>query len=213
MKINVGINRLSKNQRLYQLDVPVIGLTGGIATGKTTVSHKLQEEGFAVINADHLVKDIYALSETFEFIRSEFPDVIKNEQIQFPLLRQFVFANSENKVKIENFIYARLAQAFNAAFNKFDHPQMIIYDVPLLFEKSLQPLFDMTVLVYAPREIQRTRLMKRDNVLEEMADTMLNSQMDIEEKKAKADFIIDNSKSESELAEEINRLLHKLQMN
>ena len=213
MKINVGINRLSKNQRLYQLDVPVIGLTGGIATGKTTVSHKLQEEGFAVINADHLVKDIYALPETFEFIRSEFPDVIKNEQIQFPLLRQFVFANSENKVKIENFIYARLAQAFNAAFNKFDHPQMIIYDVPLLFEKSLQPLFDMTVLVYAPREIQRTRLMKRDNVLEEMADTMLNSQMDIEEKKAKADFIIDNSKSESELAEEINRLLHKLQMN
>jgi dephospho-CoA kinase len=159
------------------------------------------------------VKDIYALPETFEFIRSEFPDVIMNEQIQFPLLRQFVFANSKNKVKIENFIYARLAQAFNAAFNKFDHPQMIIYDVPLLFEKSLQPLFDMTVLVYAPREIQRTRLMKRDHVLEEMADTMLNSQMDIEEKKAKADFIIDNSKSESELAEEINRLLHKLQMN
>ena len=213
MKINVGINRLSKNQRLYQLDVPVIGLTGGIATGKTTVSQKLQEKGFAVINADHLVKDIYALPETFEFIRSEFPDVIINEQIQFPLLRQFVFANSENKVKIENFIYARLAQAFNAAFNKFDQPQMIIYDVPLLFEKSLQPLFDMTVLVYAPREIQRTRLMKRDNVLEEMAETMLNSQMDIEEKKAKADFIIDNSKSESELAEEINRLLHKLQMN
>jgi dephospho-CoA kinase len=213
MKINVSLNRLSKDQRLYQLDVPVIGLTGGIATGKTTVSHKLQEKGFAVINADHLVKDIYALPETFEFIRSEFPDVIMNEQIQFPLLRQFVFANSKNKVKIENFIYARLAQAFNAAFNKFDHPQMIIYDVPLLFEKSLQPLFDMTVLVYAPREIQRTRLMKRDHVLEEMADTMLNSQMDIEEKKAKADFIIDNSKSESELAEEINRLLHKLQMN
>ena len=213
MKINEDLNRLSKDQRLYQLDVPVIGLTGGIATGKTTVSQKLQEEGFAVINADHLVKDIYALPETFEFIRSEFPDVIINEQIQFPLLRQFVFANSENKVKIENFIYARLAQAFNAAFNKFDQPQMIIYDVPLLFEKCLQPLFDMTVLVYAPREIQRTRLMKRDNVLEEMAETMLKSQMDIEEKKAKADFIIDNSKSESELAEEINRLLHKLQMN
>ena len=213
MKINEDLNRLSKDQRLYQLDVPVIGLTGGIATGKTTVSQKLQEKGFAVINADHLVKDIYALPETFEFIRNEFPDVIKNEQIQFPLLRQFVFANTENKVKIENFIYARLAQAFNAAFNKFDHPQMIIYDVPLLFEKNLQPLFDMTVLVYAPREIQQTRLMKRDNVLEEMAETMLNSQMDIEEKKAKADFIIDNSKSESELAEEINRLLHKLQMN
>ena len=213
MKINEDLNRLSKDQRLYQLDVPVIGLTGGIATGKTTVSQKLQEKGFAVINADHLVKDIYALPETFEFIRNEFPDVIKNEQIQFPLLRQFVFANSEDKVKIENFIYARLAQAFNAAFNKFDHPQMIIYDVPLLFEKNLQPLFDMTVLVYAPREIQQTRLMKRDNVLEEMAETMLNSQMDIEEKKAKADFIIDNSKSESELAKEINRLLHKLQMN
>jgi len=213
MKINEGLNRLSKDQRLYQLDVPVIGLTGGIATGKTTVSHKLQEKGFAVINADHLVKDIYALPETLEFIKGEFPDVIMNEQIQFPLLRQFVFANSENKVKIENFIYARLAQAFKEAFKKFDHPQMIIYDVPLLFEKSLQPLFDMTVLVYAPREIQRTRLIKRDNVLEEMADAMLNSQMDIEEKKAKADFIIDNSKSESELAEEINRLLHKLQMN
>ena len=213
MKKNEDLNRLSKDQRLYQLDVPVIGLTGGIASGKTTVSHKLQEMGFSVINADHLVKDIYAMPETLEFVRSEFPDVIKNEQIQFPLLRQFVFANVDNKVKIENFIYARLAQAFKAAFDKLDHPKMIIYDVPLLFEKKLQHLFDMTVLVYAPREIQRTRLMKRDNVLEEMADTMLNSQMDIEEKKLKADFIIDNSKSALELAEEINRLLHKLQIH
>jgi dephospho-CoA kinase len=71
----------------------------------------------------------------------------------------------------------------------------------------------MTVLVYAPREIQLTRLVKRDNVLEEMADKMLNNQMDIEEKKTKADFIVDNSKSATELAEEINRLLRKLQIN
>ena len=213
MKINHDLNRLTKDQRLYQVDVPVIGLTGGIASGKTTVSHKLQKMGFSVINADHLVKDIYALPETLEFVKREFPDVIKDGQIQFPLLRQYVFANTENKVKIENFIYARLAQAFKAAFNKLDHPEMIIYDVPLLFEKKLQHLFDMTVLVYAPREIQRTRLVKRDNVLEEMADKMLNNQMDIEEKKAKADFIIDNSKSATELAEEINRLLRKLQIN
>jgi dephospho-CoA kinase len=213
MKMNEDLNRLSKDQRLYQLDVPVIGLTGGIATGKTTVSNKLQEKGFAVINADHLVKDIYALPETLEFIRSEFPDVIKNEVIQFPLLREYVFATGENKVKIENFIYARLARAFKEAFNKFDHPQIIIYDVPLLFEKSLQHLFDMTILVYAPREIQRSRLMKRDHILDKMADAILNSQMDIEVKKLKSDFIIDNSKSESELAEEINRILHKLQLN
>lgn len=197
----------SSEQRLYGVTVPVVGLTGGIATGKSTVSKILESKGFSIIDADRLVKDVYALPETKEFILKRHPEVIQNGQISFPLLREKVFSDQTTKIDIESFIYQRLPAAFNSALKKLKDPKVIIYDVPLLFEKKLAPFFDLTVLVYAPRNIQRARLMTRDGHQETMADNILNQQMDIEEKKEKAKFIIDNSKTEAELAEEVNQFL------
>jgi dephospho-CoA kinase len=74
----------------------------------------------------------------------------------------------------------------------------------------MQGYFDLTVLVYAPRKIQRARLMNRDGHLEEMANNILDQQMDIEEKKLKADFVIDNSQTEAELTEEVNQFLRQI---
>jgi dephospho-CoA kinase len=210
MKLKSKFDRLAKEQRLYQLEVPVIGLTGGIASGKSTVGLILQEKGFPLINADHLVKEIYALPETLDFISKEIPDAIKEGSIQFPTLRQKVFLNPDIKLKVENFIYARLENVFKAAGHRLNDPKLIVYDVPLLFEKKMETLFDLTVLVYAPRSLQRARLMKRDGLSEEMANNILNQQMDIEEKKLKAEFIIDNSQSEAYLSEEIKKFLQQI---
>ena len=78
---------------------------------------------------------------------------------------------------------------------------------PLLFERKLDPLTDVVIVVYAPRDIQRVRLIERDGNPPEIAERILNQQMDIEEKKKKADFTIDNSGTYEELAAEVNRLL------
>ncbi len=213
MKIKNKFNRLNNESRLYKLNVPVIGLTGGIASGKSTVTAILKEKNLPVIDADQLVKGIYALPETLDFIKNNFPDVIKDGGIQFPLLRQKVFSNSDVKSKIEEFIYQRLPIAFKLAFEKLHKPSMVIYDVPLLFEKNLEHLFDLNVLIYTPLTIQRQRLMARDNHTDEIANNILNQQMDIESKKSKAEFIIDNTRTQAELTEEVNNFLRQIMGN
>ena len=136
MKIKNNFNRLNNESRIYKLNVPVIGLTGGIASGKSTVTAILKEKDLPVIDADQLVKGIYALPETLDFIKKNYPEVIKYGVIQFPLLRQKVFSNSDVKSKIEEFIYQRLPMAFKLAFENLHQPSVVIYDVPLLFEKN-----------------------------------------------------------------------------
>lgn len=210
MKLKNNFNRLDSNQRLHKLNIPVIGLTGGIASGKSTVSKILKDKGLAIIDADLLVKGIYALPDTIQFIQKEFPDVVTNGIIQFPLLRKKVFSNREVKETVENFIYKRLFPAFNLAFNKLNNPEVLIYDIPLLFEKNMKDYFDLTVLVYAPQELQIERLMNRDGLSEELAKNILSQQMDIEDKKSKAEFIINNSGPEAKLTEEVNTFLRQI---
>lgn len=209
MKLKSQFHKTDKATRLHRTDVPVIGLTGGIASGKSTVSRLLREKGFAVIDADKLVKDIYATQEALDFIRTNHPEAIQNDQIIFPVLREKVFKNASVKTQIEDFIYQRLPQAFMDALKKLSHPEFVIYDVPLLFEKKMASLFDVNVLVYAPRKVQKARLITRDGHEEALADKILDQQMDIEEKKIKAQFVIDNSRTETELAEGIKEFLRQ----
>lgn len=211
MKLKAEWNKLSPGKRLHGLNVPVIGLTGGIATGKSTVSKMLSDRGLPVINADLLVKDIYARQDTRDFIRNNYPDVIKGSEIDFRLLREKFFTAPVVKEEIEAFIYARMKEAFDNAYKKLGRPSLVVYDVPLLFEKHLESAVDMKVLVYAPAKIQRARLMERDGHEENMARTIMESQMDIEAKKDKSDFVIDNSATLEDLAEEVNQFLRQIQ--
>lgn len=211
MKLRPEWNKLTADKRLHGLKVPVIGLTGGIATGKSTVSQMLSERGLPVINADSLVKEIYARQDTQDFIRNNYPDVMKGTAIDFRLLREKFFTAPVVKEEIEAFIYARMKDAFDNAYDKLGRPALVVYDVPLLFEKHLESVVDMKVLVYAPVKIQRARLMERDGHEENMASTIMASQMNIEEKKSKSDFVIDNSASLVELAEEVNQFLRQIQ--
>jgi dephospho-CoA kinase len=210
MKLKSRFSLLIPQQRLHQLQVPLIGLTGGIASGKSTVASLLSHYGLPIINADLLVKSIYARPETFSFIQNEFPDVIHEGVIKFPLLREKVFLNEKIKNQIENYIYQRLPQAFLHAYQDLQTPSLVVYDVPLLFEKKMEHLFDLKVLVYAPRTVQMQRLQNRDKISPEMANNILNQQMDIEEKRLKADFIIDNSKTETDLVKEVETFLNQV---
>lgn len=194
------------DNRLHGVSKPIIGLTGGIATGKSTVTKELKKNGFEVIDADQLVKSIYQTDEAKEFILSNWPEAIQNNEIIFSKLREIFFRNPTAKEAIEKFIYARLPKVFQNA-TKDSKQQFIIYDVPLLFEKKLDQLTDLNVVVYSPRELQLKRVMKRDGIDMKLASEILNHQESIEEKKRKADFVINNSGDEKELAAEVRDFL------
>lgn len=210
MKLKNEFIRLTPKTRLYQLNIPIIGLTGGIASGKSTVSKELSAKGFYVIDADQLVKSIYNTQEAFNFVSSEFPTAVTDSNINFKILRQKVFLEKNAKELVEKFIYQRLPEAFMNEFRKLKNPECIIYDVPLLFEKKIDALVDVNVLVYAPRKIQLNRLITRDGHVEEMANNIIGQQMDIEAKKNQAQFVIDNSETTTNLIENINQFLHQV---
>lgn len=201
------IIKLAQQDRLYEAQLPIIGLTGGIATGKSTVSKILESKGFKIIDADQMVKSIYQTQEAINFIKDNFSIAWNHNQINFQELRNIFFKNPEAKLAIESFIYQRLPSVFRQSLLLHDDQEFLIYDVPLLFEKNLEHKFDFIVVVYAPKEIQIERLLKRDHCSAEIAEQILNQQTDIEQKKRKADFVINNTGNQDDLAVEINKLL------
>jgi len=203
--------RLTKKERLYQLDIPIVGLTGGIATGKSTVSSFFKKEGFNIINADSLVHNIYKKKESVDFIQKNFPKALKNGSIDFKYLRKIFFEDKKNQELIENFIYKNLESAFLEETKNLS--DLIIYDVPLLFEKDLKDKFDVVICVYCPEEIQIKRLMERDQTEKELAKKIIQSQVNIEKKKQLSDFIIDNEKSPEITFLEFNKIKDHLFIN
>jgi dephospho-CoA kinase len=196
--------------RLYQLNVPIIGLTGGIATGKSTVAKILREKNFPIIDADQLVKNVYKRVEVIQFIRTNFPAAIIDDQINFKVLRQIAFSDEESIQKIENKIYQYLPEEFQLSFKQLNSPAFVIYDVPLLFEKGLNLLVDVSVCVYASEDTQISRLLSRDQITTEVAHNILKRQMNIEEKKKAAVISISNEQDINKLNENVNLFIEIL---
>ena len=194
-------------ERLYGLTKPLIGLTGGIATGKSTVSKMLMARGLSIIDADQLVKAAYTQTNVLTELQVLAPSCFGvTGEVDFKKLRALVFNDSNIKAKIEQLIYAQLPALFNAQASQVTQ-DFIIYDAPLLFEKQLASKFDYKVLVYAPQELQLERLIKRDQIEPELALQMLKGQESIEVKKKFADYVIENQADEAKLAEKVQDFL------
>jgi dephospho-CoA kinase len=209
-KLNKNKISLTKENRLHHFEVPIIALTGGIATGKSSVSKILKEKNIPLIDADKLVKNIYQKTETFNFIQSHFPACIENNQIDFKRLRTIAFSNNEHLQTIEKFIYQYMPQEFLRAYHELGGPDFIFYDVPLLFEKNLDKFVDQKICVYAPYDMQLMRLIERDQLTKELAQKILSKQLDIEIKKSKSDFIIINTNSIEDLKNNTENILRSL---
>lgn len=203
---------ITKNSstRLYNIPVPIIGLTGGIATGKTTISQMFRDQNIPVIDADLLVKEIYLKQDSFNFIKTNFFEAIIDNNIHFKTLRELAFKTPQNQDKLENFIYSQMPEAFKEAYTKFGAHEFIVYDVPLLFEKSLDSKVDTSICVYSPRSTQLKRLIKRDNINIELAEIILSKQIDIEEKKLRANLFIENIGTRNDLSYNFLTILNEL---
>ena len=193
MKLKSNFKKLSAEQRIYQLDIPIIALTGGIATGKSTVTNMLKVRGVPLLDADKLVKQVYQKEVVKEFLTFHFPTVISSNVIDFRKLREIFFSDQHAKQTIENLIYSHLPLVFKEELIKLGSPSFVVYDIPLLFEKNLESKFDFNILVYTTPEIQITRLMTRDHHTRLEAQNIINQQISIEDKKKRADLIISNT--------------------
>jgi len=210
MKLKSKYQKLSSANRLSSLEVPIIAITGGIATGKSTVDEYLKTKGHPLISADALIKKIYQEATTFEFINRSFPQVIDTAKIDFKKLRDLFFHNEDVQKKIEEFLYPLLEIRMNDEFIALGKPDYLFYDVPLLFEKDMAKNVDVTVVVYAPENLQLERLLKRDSITPELAKQILSKQWPIEQKKNLANFVIDNQGSLNETQANINKVLDEL---
>lgn len=169
-----------------------IALTGGIATGKSTVASLLSLNGLRIIDADTISHKI--LDENSSWVADNFGlEFVKSNKVDRAELGKLIFSDKEAKKKLEEFLHPKIKAAIESESEKQDklkYPYLI--DIPLFFENKNYPI-EHSVVVYTPRDLQLQRFMKRNGYNEEESLRRINSQMDIEEKKRLATWVIDNS--------------------
>ena len=186
-----------------------IALTGGIATGKSTVCNLLRLHGFLTIDADviaHKLLDLHN-SEIANMFGAQF---VKDGKVQRTELGKIIFSDAVQKKKLEVFIHPLIKDEIikeAAIFEKANKPYLI--DIPLFFE-TMNYDIKKSLVVYTPSQIQCQRLMKRDKIDEKEARQKMSNQMDIEKKKELADFCIDNSSTLKNLQKEIERVIGEI---
>jgi dephospho-CoA kinase len=207
-KIKKGFISLDKQSRLYGMNRPIIGLTGGIGTGKTTASHRLFDIGFPLIEADKLVHNVYKQKTSVKFVHENFPTTIKDDGIDFVKLREIFFNDSYAKSQIEQFIYPQLKKQFLKQEKNLPQESFLIYDVPLLFETGMHHLVDISVCICCSPETQISRIMKRDHINLELTKKIIKKQMNMEVKRQIADWVIENNGTLEELEKQIQRFIN-----
>ena len=185
----------------------VIGITGGIASGKSTVSNYLLSKNMVLVDCDLLTRQAYI--DCFEAIKQAFPDCIDDHEISRPKLANRIFGNEQDKLALENIIHPYVRKKMQEVISK-TNKGLVFLDIPLLYEAHMEDLCDEIWVVYVSRSVQLERLMKRNQMDEATANMRIDSQMSIEEKKEKADVVLDNTGTIETLEQQIKQRLEDL---
>lgn len=176
-----------------------IGLTGGIACGKSTVSRMLVSRGALLIDADQIARDVVEPgSPVLEQVAAHFGQAVigPDGSLQRKKLGEMIFGSPEARKQLEGLLHPPIRARMRELMTLYerDYPtKLVVVDVPLLIESNLVSMFEEIMVVYIPRRLQLERLMQRDGLSEETAQLRLDAQMSIEEKRKFADIVIDNS--------------------
>ena len=190
----------------------IVGLTGGIATGKSTVTNMLRELDAYVVDADEWARRVVEPgAEALREIAKEFGETVLNPDgtLNRAALGEVVFTDVSARQRLNAITHPRIRNGMLQETMEFvkSSPNMpIVWDVPLLFEGETKNLVDLTVLVYATPQLQLSRLMERNGYSLEEAKARIAAQMPIDEKRQFADYIIDNSGTQSETKEQVQKL-------
>lgn len=177
-----------------------IGLTGGIATGKSTVSRMLADRGALIIDADILAREIMEPGHpVLAAVVERFGKQMLREDgtLDRKKLGEHIFSDPVERAALNEITHPAIRRETKRRMEHYEQlypDKLVVADIPLLFESGQTSMYEQIMVVYVPRELQLERLVQRDGISISQAEARLASQMDIERKKELADIVIDNSK-------------------
>tara|TARA_A100001388_G_scaffold177034_1_gene132459 strand:+ start:128 stop:745 length:618 start_codon:yes stop_codon:yes gene_type:complete len=202
------LKKLKNNQRR-------IGLTGGIATGKSTITNYIKKhKNIPILDADNLSKDLikpntYGYKKILQYFGNQIIDNKNSSEkaINRTLLRKIIFNNSESKKWIEELLHPLIKERMIEESSQYKNNQTILLVIPLLFEANFEDICTEIWLVKCPSEIQKQRLITRDKISEKEAYEIINFQLSFEKKRKLSDIILDNSDDQNKWIKTISKLL------
>ena len=192
-----------------------IGLTGGIASGKTTITNYIRKhKNIPILDADNLSRELikpntYGYRKILDYFGNKIIDNKNNAEraINRKLLRNIIFKHSESKEWIEKLLHPLIKEKMIEKCSKYKNNQTIVLVIPLLFEAKFEDICTEIWLVKCPKELQKKRLIKRDKISEKEANDSINLQLSFEEKRKFSDIILDNSDDQNKWIDTIRELL------
>ena len=187
----------------------VIGLTGGIATGKSSVASLLVSKGAQVIDVDQIAREAMLPGTVlFDAVIQHFGQTVRNDDgtLHRKKLGNIIFQDEKKRQLLEHLIHPVIRETMIKQIKWYEqkHPNtLIVVDIPLLYEGQYMSLFQEVMVVYAPVHIQLERLMHRDGFSEQEAQWRIDAQLNIEYKKKQAPIVIDNSGSWSKTEKQV----------
>lgn len=192
----------------------VIGITGGIASGKSTISNIIRSLGFVVVDADIAAREVVMPGEpAYQKIIETFGEeiLLENKEINRVKLGSIIFHNEEKRLILNSIVHPAVRQKMladkDAAIERGE--KTVFMDIPLLFESKLTYMVDRTILVYVDENTQLKRLIERNQLSKEDALARIQSQMPLSEKKALADAVIDNNGTIDQSKEQLLEILRQ----
>lgn len=192
----------------------IIGITGGIASGKSTVTAFLREQGYPVIDADAVVHELQAKGgKLYQILVAEFGEdiLLKDGTLDRAKLGQAVFADSDLRARLSSLQDQIIREELLARRDVLKQAEEVVFmDIPLLYEADYSGEVDQVWLVYVDKAQQLARLMKRNGLSSQDAENRLAAQLSLEEKRGLADVVIDNSGSVEATLAQVERLLREM---
>ena len=191
----------------------ILGLTGGIGTGKSTVANMLKKRGIPVVDTDLISREVIEYPEIIEKIKLEISNEVFdfNNKLDRKKMSEIVFKNQEKLKKLNEIMHKEILKKMWLEVEKLKkNHKIIVLDIPLLFEINMEKEVDKILLIYASKEIQLKRIMERDCRSREEAIKIINSQIPLYKKREKSDYIIQNNDSLENLGKKLEKILEKL---
>ncbi|MBA2661489.1 MAG: dephospho-CoA kinase [Bradymonadaceae bacterium] len=196
----------------------IVGLTGGIASGKSTVTNLLRELGVEVIDADAIAREIVMPGQPAlpEIVEAFGPELIGSDgQLERSALGARIFSNATERAKLNQITHPRIAQAMmDKAREAFERGHdWVVYDAALLVENGIHHFLDSLIVVAAERETQIARITERDGLERAQAEARIDAQMPLEAKIAAANYVIDNNHDIARLRRQVLELFESISKN
>ena len=190
----------------------IVGLTGGISSGKSTVSSYFKQLEIPVIDADEVARKVVEPNSQGAIqIRKAFGSEVFEEdgRLNRQKLGALIFSNAENRQKLDDLLQPLIKIMILDEIEEYRQKgeTMIVLDLPLLFEKQYEELCEEIIVVYVPRELQLERLMRRNQYTKQEALSRIDSQLSIEEKRKRATVLLDNQGTFQQLYQQVEQWL------